>query len=146
MTLPAFNANGDLPPGVYPATLADVKARFGLGTVQRHNVTARPIRIHRTAVATGNLMHFVIFGSYITNKAEPNDVDVILVMSDDFMEETCDEVTRKLFDHEQANDEYGASVFWVKPTVLFLDTLEDFIAHWQVKRDQTLRGIVEVTA
>ena len=36
------------------------------------------------------------------------------------------------------------SVFWVRPSLLFLETLEEFIAGWQVKRDQTRRGIVEV--
>jgi hypothetical protein len=27
--IPAFNDNGYLPPGVYPATLAEIEARFG---------------------------------------------------------------------------------------------------------------------
>jgi hypothetical protein len=30
--------------------------------------------------------------------------------------------------------------------VLILETLEEFIAHWQITRDQTRRGIVEVRA
>jgi hypothetical protein len=46
--------------------------------------------------------------------------------------------------HRQAEATLGASVFWVRPSMPFLETLEEFILHWQVKRDQTPRGIVEV--
>jgi hypothetical protein len=45
--------------------------------------------IHATAKATGKLERFVIFGSYITDKVEPNDVDVVLVMADDFRFSEC---------------------------------------------------------
>jgi hypothetical protein len=101
--------------------------------------------IHATAKATGKLERFVIFGSYITDKVEPNDVDVVLVMADDFRFSECSGETRKLFIHEQAADEFAASVFWVRPSAILKGTLDEFIASWQVKRDQRLRGIVEVT-
>jgi hypothetical protein len=35
-------------------------------------------------------------------------------------------------------------VFWLCSSSLFLETLDDFLAHWQIKRDQTKRGIVEI--
>jgi hypothetical protein len=37
-------------------------------------------------------------------------------------------------------------VFWIRPALLVLETLEEFIAHWQITRDQTRRGLVEVRA
>ena len=86
----------------------------------------------------------IIFGSYITTKPDPNDIDVVFVMRDDFEIHTCDESTRRLFDHLQATEEFGASVFWLRPSMLFLETLEEFIEGWQIKRDLTRRGIVEV--
>ena len=45
MLWPAFNELGDLPVGVYRATLADVIAHFGHGTAQRVIITARRERI-----------------------------------------------------------------------------------------------------
>ena len=86
MPLPAFDSRGDLPVGVHQATLAEVIERFGHGTPQREIVTARLIRIYELARRTGKLLRFVIFGSYVTTKPEPNDVDIILVMADDFTE------------------------------------------------------------
>jgi hypothetical protein len=144
MPLPAFNSDGDLPEGVHSATLGDVTVRFGDSSAQRRSVTARLQRIHRLASATGKLDRLVIFGSYVTDKADPNDVDVVLVMRNDFALADCDAETRKLFDHRQAAGEFGASVFWIRPSMLILETLDEFIAHWQIKRDQSRRGIVEV--
>jgi hypothetical protein len=84
MALPAFNEEGDLPPGVHRATLRDVLDRFGHGSVQRCAVAARLSRLHQLAVSTGNLARFVVFGSFVTAKTDPNDVDVILLMEDSF--------------------------------------------------------------
>jgi hypothetical protein len=44
----------------------------------------------------------------------------------------------------RATETFGASVFWIRPALLILETLEEFIAHWQIRHDQTRRGIVEV--
>jgi hypothetical protein len=51
---------------------------------------------------------------------------------------------RDLFDHSRATVEFGASVFWVRPAAILIGTLDEFICHWQIKRDKTRRGIVEV--
>jgi predicted nucleotidyltransferase len=144
MPLPALDDAGELPLGVHRATLDEVIAQFGSGTAQRIAVTGRLQRIYRLAKATGKLHRFVLFGSYVTAKPEPKDVDVILIMADDFELNTCDEETRSLFEHERAAERLGASIFWTRPAILFLDTMDEFIAHWQIKRDQTRRGIVEV--
>ena len=144
--LPDFNNAGDLPEGLHEATLDEVIARFGGGTPRRQGVTARLLRIRELGRATGKLERFIIFGSYVTAKPEPNDVDIVLVMRDDFDVTACAESSRKLFDHAQAGAEFGASVFWIRPSLLFLETLDEFIAHWQIKRDGTRRGIVEVQA
>lgn len=67
-------------------------------------------------------------------------------MRDDFELTACDEEIRKLFEHTQAQAEFGASIFWIRPSMLLLETLDEFIAHWQIKRDRTRRGLVEVRA
>ena len=80
----------------------------------------------------------------MTEKEAPNDVDVILVMDDGFELEKASLGMRGLFDHAVANARYGASVFWLKPSVLIGEELEKFLLHWQTKRDGSLRGIVEI--
>jgi len=79
----------------------------------------------------------------VTDKPDPNDVDVILVMDDGFHPGQAPVATRALFDHAVAQLRYNASIFWIQPSLLIGDTLETFIAHWQVKRDGSKRGMVE---
>jgi hypothetical protein len=146
MALPEFNSQGDLPEGLHKATLAEVVARFGSGAEARRQATAVLQRIHQLVAATGKLERFVVFGSYVTAKPDPRDVDVVLVMKDDFSLAACDEQTRVLFDHQRAEAEVGASIFWLCPSVLLRGSLEDFLLGWGTKRDLTRRGIVEVAS
>jgi hypothetical protein len=144
MALPDLNEFGDLPEGMHAASLTEVIDRFGSGTTQRIDVTDRLKRIYRLAIATGRLDRVVVFGSYVSNAAEPNDVDVILVMQNDFRGENCPAESSVLFDHVRADDELGASIFWVRPDMLLGEPLEQFLAFWQTKRDGRRRGIVEL--
>jgi hypothetical protein len=121
-----------------------VVARFGLGTAQRIAVTDRLCRIYQLATVTGHLDRLLVFGSYVSDAVEPNDVDVILVMRNDFRSESCPPESAVLFDHTRADDELGASVFWVRPDMLLDEPLEEFLAFWQTKRDGQRRGTVEI--
>src|SRR4029453_833828 len=84
MLWPAFNELGDLPVGVYRATLGDVVAHFGHGTAQRVTITARLECIYELVRHTGSLQRFIIFGSYVTAEPNPRDVDIFLVMRGGF--------------------------------------------------------------
>ena len=144
MALPNLNYAGELPEGIHQAMIDEVIAQFGSGTSQREIMTERLQRIYQLAKGTGNLQRLIIFGSYITAKPEPNDVDVVLIFDDDFDVAACSAEVKRLLDHQQATIEFGASIFWIRPSLLFLQTLEQFIEGWQTKRDGTRRGIVEV--
>jgi hypothetical protein len=144
MPLPEFDSRGDLPTGVYRVSLDEVIARFGHGTPQRQLVSARLLRVFELASRTGKLVRFIIFGSYVTAKPDPNDVDIILVMRDDFREQESDEETAPVFHHLRAQPELGASIFWTAPCGILLETVDQFIEHWQIKRDHSRHGIVEV--
>lgn len=118
--------------------------QFGSGTAQRVIVTERLHRIYQLAKDTNHLQRLLIFGSYITAKATPNDIDVVIIFDDDFDIAACSDEAKKLLNHQQAATEFGASIFWIRPSLLFLETLDEFIEGWQVKRDGTRRGIIEV--
>ncbi|MFW6170288.1 MAG: DUF6932 family protein [Planctomycetota bacterium] len=51
-------------------------------------------------------------GSFVTDKPAPNDVDVFLVMDDDFDGEEIETDAALLFDYAAADAHFGASVFW----------------------------------
>ena len=143
MTLPDFNESGDLPAGLHTATLEEVLTRLGKSTTQRAAVAQRLARIHQLAMATGHVRRFVVFGSFVTSKAQPNDVDIFVVMDDDFEFSKTQGETRLLFEHGTAQSHFGASVFWLRRLAAY-NGEDAAIADWQIKRDGTERGIVEI--
>ena len=72
---PEFNEHGDLPVGIHAATLDEVVEHFG-ATPRRAVVARRLERVCQLARSTGRLARFIIFGSFVTAKPEPNDVDI----------------------------------------------------------------------
>ena len=144
MSLPEFDKKGELPLGVHRATLDAVVERFGYGTRQRKDVTSRLVRIYGIARRTGKLERFVLFGSYVTTKPAPQDIDIILIMRDDFREQDYTEDLLPVLDHQRAQSELGASIFWIRSGSILLERVDEFAAHWQIKRDLTRRGIVEI--
>lgn len=84
MPLPDFDREGDLPPGIHCVPLVEVIARFGLGSVRRRNISTRLERIVRLARSTGHLFRVAVFGSFVTENPEPNDVDLFMLMEDGF--------------------------------------------------------------
>lgn len=138
-----FNEHGDLPPGIHQASLAELLTYFGKQTPTRRVLAQRLQRIYRLAAQTGHLARFIIFGSFVTDKPDPGDVDVFLLMGDSFDAGKLDSETRMVFDHVHARNVMGASIFWIR-RLAALGGETATIAHWQGKRDGTKRGIVEV--
>jgi uncharacterized protein DUF6932 len=56
----------------------------------------------------------VVFGSFVTSKSAPNDVDIFLVMADTFDASRLSGDAALLFDHAVAQAHFGASMFWLR--------------------------------
>jgi hypothetical protein len=79
----------------------------------------------------------------VTDKPQPNDVDVFLVMDDAFDGDTLTDEAALLFDHAAADAHFGASVFWVRRPTAFGGE-QSMVEYWQAKRGGGQRGIVEI--
>ena len=143
MPLLFLNADGELPVGLHRASLDDVVALFGKGTPLRVNLGERLRRIHRLAKNTRKVKRFIVFGSFVTSRPNPQDIDVFLIMEDDFKVSEIQDETKILFYHLRTQTQFGASVFWVRSAAA-LGGEEAAISAWQLKRDGARRGIVEV--
>src|SRR6266566_950127 len=143
MALPPLTEEGELPLGVHRASLREVRERFGVGSAKRKALALRLERIYTIARATGHLARFVVFGSFVTSKLEPQDVDVFLVMADTFDASHLRGDARLLFDHDAAQAHFGASVFWVRHLAAWQND-QAAVEFWQVKRGGGRRGIVEI--
>jgi hypothetical protein len=143
VTLPPFTDSGELVPGVHPASLREVLDRFGTATAQRKALAVRLERIYRLAKLSSHLARFVVFGSFITDKPEPNDVDVFLLMEDAFDSAKLTGEEALLFDHTAAQAHFGASIFWLRRLATWKGE-QAAVEDWQVKRGGGVRGIVEI--
>lgn len=143
MSLPPYNSDGDLPAGVYPLTLRESLDHFGKGSFQRTVIASRLERIHGLAQSTGHLARFVVFGSFVTAKPSPRDVDIILLMDETFDLSMVSGDAALLFQHGEAETRFGASIFWVRRPVAFGGE-QAMIDHWQVRREGGQRGIIDI--
>jgi hypothetical protein len=143
MPLPPFTDTGDLPVGLHPATPAEVIQHLGTGTPQRQLVAARLERICHVAFATGHVAKLVVFGSFVTSKPEPNDIDVFLLMENAFDASRLTGEAQLLFDHLGAHTHFGASVFWLRRESAW-EGEQAAVEYWQVKRGGGRRGIVVI--
>ena len=140
---PRFNKNGDLPRGIHKASLSDVIEHFGKGNLQRAILAQRLNRIWDLAVGTGHMARFMIFGSFVTDKPTPQDLDIFLLMENTFDIRQVTGEARIIFNHMASQNYEGASIFWLR-RMAALDGEEAAIKHWQIKRNGNKRGIVEV--
>ena len=140
---PAFDNNGDLPIGIHQATLTETLQHFGTGTPQRELVGRQLERIFLLANRTGQVARFIVFGSFVTAKPSPGDVDVFLLMEDSFDVAQVHGEAALVFDLQKAQDVLGASIFWIRKQIIFSNE-QEIVEGWQIKRNESRRGIVEV--
>src|SRR6266446_3049430 len=137
--IPAFDATGNLPPGIYRATLDAIQARFCRGEVRAHwgQVLREVVAL---AQSTGRVEAMYIFGSFVTAKVAPADLDLFVIMAADFVSERVEGRARLLFDRSRAALVWGICLYWMTAQT----DRTSFLAAWQLRRDGGTRGIVEI--
>ncbi|CAA9396665.1 MAG: hypothetical protein AVDCRST_MAG64-1460 [uncultured Phycisphaerae bacterium] len=81
--IPAFRPDGYLPDGLHVGSEADVTFRFGSTGQRRRRLAIRVRRWTDLARQVGAL-RFLIDGSFVTDKREPDDVDAVVLLPADF--------------------------------------------------------------
>jgi hypothetical protein len=81
--IPEFTEDGLLPAGVHIATLQEVVGRFGAISLQGRAIAASLTWAFGAARRAG-VAQFVIDGSFVDAKPEPNDVDCVLLLGEGY--------------------------------------------------------------
>jgi len=83
MPIPPLNQQGLLPVGVYDCTVEEIKARFGSfqASDRRPQLFEKLQTLISEAQSAGFARSLLIDGSFVTSKPDPNDVDLVLVLS-----------------------------------------------------------------
>ncbi len=141
--IPELEKNGNLPKGIHKATLDEVRKIFGIGSSRRKWLIGKLEQIIELAKSAGKLERVIVWGSFVSNKEYPQDIDLLLIMNDDFVVDELAFEVRNVFNYVQGKLMFNADIFWTKSSIgdeminLWLDT-------YQMTRDFEPRGIVEV--
>ncbi len=129
--IPPFDDNGYLPAGIHPATMEEIEERFGSGTEIRGVLHESLVWLVEIAIQA-QVLRIVVNGSYVTDLAEPNDVDCVLLLPEDFDRHS------------------GPAKQWIRGfTFLSLELVQpaallDMIEFFGSDRDDVPKGMIEV--
>jgi hypothetical protein len=93
--IPNFREDGYLPEGLHTATEAEVMFRFGTASSKRRRLAwrlKRWISLARCVYAK----RLFVDGSFVTTKLEPNDVDAVIWLPQDFSDQVKQEIVEAL--------------------------------------------------
>ncbi len=141
MPIPAFRDDGFLPVGIHPATLDEIRNRFGESSQQRRELMQHVVDWVAMLQAV-QALRLVLDGSFVTEKVSPNDVDAVMLLPSDF----------------QRRIDRSDPVAWeIEHCVRYKDPQELFVAHsnarWALyleyfshtrEPDGRTKGLVEV--
>jgi predicted nucleotidyltransferase len=82
MPIPPLDEDGLLPEGIHECSLEEIRARFGSfqASDQRPRLFAKLGAFLRDAEASKAVVGVLVNGSFVTGKARPNDIDLIVVV------------------------------------------------------------------
>lgn len=125
-----------LPEGIHRCTVEECENTFGRfsRSDRRPRLTATLRRYVQDARDAGIAVAIVIDGSYVTEKAEPNDIDLILVLRHDFdPSEELRPMEYNVQSKRTVRREYGIDVL---PAIEGSETYEEYVRLFsQIRRD-----------
>jgi len=92
---------------------------------------------------TGELRRIFVWGSFVTAKAVPRDLDILLIMDEDFEVERIPVLAQVVFNSVQAKLLFESDVFWARSSI-GEDVLRLWLETYQNSRSFRKRGIVEL--
>lgn len=107
----------ELPPGVHVADWPEFESRFGASSPRRLWLSGRLQTVLELAASGGHLRRVFVWGSFVTAKPAPKDLDILLVMSEDFEVDRVSAAAQAVFDSTRAKLLFKSDVFWARASI-----------------------------
>jgi hypothetical protein len=143
VVLPELTDTGELPPGVHLAGWQELHSRFGGSSPRRVWLSGRLRALVELAATNGKLSRVFIRGSYVTAKPSPKDIDLLLIMDEDFEVDGLAAPAHSVFDSVRAKLLFESDVFWTRASI-GQEMLDLWLDTYQTSRSFRKRGIVEL--
>ena len=141
--LPELTIDGELPPGVHTADWPEFISRFGGSSPRRLWLSGRLRIILELAATCERLRRVFVWGSFVTAKPSPRDLDILLIMSDDFEVVQMSAPAQAIFDSTRAKLLFESDVFCARASI-GQEVLDLWLDTYQTSRSFRKRGIVEL--
>ena len=131
--IPDFDKEGYLPPGIHLASVDEIGVRFGRESELRQVQMESLVWMIELARRSG-AERIVINGSFVTDKLEPNDVDCVLLIGDEFPND------------ESAEAELLAGIPFINLELVDEEAFQTFTEKtFATDRDFVPKGMIEVS-
>ena len=139
--IPDFRDDGYLPEGLYATTEADVTFRFGSSTPRRRRLILR-LRRWLELTRLTHARRFLVDGSFVTDKSEPNDIDAVDLLAGDFHQQVSSGLDAALELEEMLLTRYPEEIFAAED----LRDWDEWVEFFSRTRepDGQRKGLVEV--
>lgn len=141
--IPEFNKDGNLPEGIYRANEDEFFNRFCSSSARRKWLGDRLREFFAMLKEIDKVKRLFIWGSFVSNKESPNDVDVLLIMKEDFELEDLPDDLKTIFNYVKARVRFNMDIFWSKSSIGG-ETINLWLDTYQISKDFKRRGIMEV--
>lgn len=125
------------------ASVQEIETRFGASTPRRQFLFQQLQILFNRLRAIGGVRQVFLFGSFVTGKPSPNDIDLFLVMNGGFSTTNLSGQDLDVFQHDLSRIRFHADVFWVTEAV-GADRIEDLLDVFSRNRDGQPQPIIEV--
>jgi hypothetical protein len=138
--IPDFDELGNLPPGIYSASLDEVVQRFRVPkSIRRKELTETLVRFIEF------IEHFAINayidGGYITSKQSPKDVDLLVILPENFDFNSSEARRLKGFQVDKKNNRLH--IFALRRT-LQVDKIQQGLEWFTHDRNSIPKGIINI--
>jgi Polymerase beta, Nucleotidyltransferase len=125
------------------ASLEEIGRQFGTSSPRRQFLFEQLKILTSVLRTTGSVKAAFLFGSFVTGKVSPNDIDLFVVMRAGFSTADLSQPTLTVFQHDNCRIRYHADVFWVTETV-GEDRINDVLDVFSRDRQGRSQSIFEV--
>jgi hypothetical protein len=141
--IPEFTTEGLLPEGIHEATREEFEERFVYfdRSDRRFRVYEQLAELLDSVEKSTAILRVLIAGSFVTDKAEPNDFDCVLVVDPRVVGQSLKPFEYNLVSRRAARRRFGGDVV---PEVEGSRSLAEYLGFFGRTRDGTLVGIVEI--
>jgi hypothetical protein len=144
--IPPLNEYECLPEGIHDGTMEEAAGRFGVfqTTDRRLQLGAKFTEFMRELKACDFIEAVLVDGSFVTGTAEPNDIDLVLVVAPSYdLSTDLPPVAYNLLAHHRVQRRFGFDIVVVKNDS---ENLEQAVAFFQQikQRPDLKKGILRI--